>query len=42
MMAAQRGYDLLLCYASASDTTQLERQLANHKTDGVILSRHGG
>ena len=39
MMAAQRGYDLLLCYASASDTTQLERQLANHKTDGVILSR---
>lgn len=39
MMAAQRGYDLLLCYASASDTTQLERQLASHKTDGVILSR---
>lgn len=39
MMAAQRGYDLLLCYASASDTSQLERQLSNHKTDGVILSR---
>ena len=39
MMAAQRGYDLLLCYASASDTTQLERQLVNRKMDGVILSR---
>ena len=39
MMAAQRGYDLLLCYASASDTSQLERQLSNRKTDGVILSR---
>lgn len=38
-MAAERGYDLLLCYASSSDTSQLERQLANRKMDGVILSR---
>lgn len=38
-MAAQRGYDLLLCYVSESDTEQLERQLANRKMDGVILSR---
>ncbi|HJD22143.1 MAG TPA: LacI family transcriptional regulator [Candidatus Gemmiger faecigallinarum] len=38
-MAAQRGYDLLLCYASASNTVQLERQLASRKMDGVILSR---
>lgn len=38
-VAAQRGYDLLLCYADGSDTSQLERQLASHKMDGVILSR---
>ena len=38
-MAAQRGYDLLLCYVSQTDTDQLERQLASHKVDGVILSR---
>lgn len=38
-MAAQRGYDLLLCYVSETDTDQLERQLASHKVDGVILSR---
>lgn len=38
-MAVQRGYDMLLCYTSASDTSQLQRQLANHKMDGVILSR---
>ena len=38
-MAAQRGYDLLLCYVSDTDTIQLERQLASHKVDGVILSR---
>ena len=38
-MAAQRGYDLLLCYVSQTDTVQLERQLASHKVDGVILSR---
>ena len=38
-MAAQRGYDLLLCYVSDTDTVQLERQLASHKVDGVILSR---
>lgn len=28
-MAAQRGYDLLLCYVSDTDTVQLERQLAS-------------
>lgn len=38
-MAAQRGYDVLLCYVSSTDTVQLERQLASHKVDGVILSR---
>ncbi len=38
-VAAQRGYDLLLCYVEASDTSQLERQLANRKMDGIILSR---
>ena len=37
--AAQRGYDLLLCYVSGADTSQLERQLDCHKMDGVILSR---
>ncbi|HJD21062.1 MAG TPA: LacI family transcriptional regulator [Candidatus Gemmiger faecigallinarum] len=37
--AAQRGYDLLLCYVSGADTNQLERQLDCHKMDGVILSR---
>ena len=37
--AAQRGYDLLLCYAEGADTRQLERQLSRHKMDGVILSR---
>ena len=34
-MAAQRGYDLLLCYVSETDTDQLERQLASHKVDGA-------
>jgi len=38
-MAAQRGYDLLLCYADEKNTEQLQRQLAAHKVDGVILSR---
>lgn len=38
-MAAQRGYDLLLCYADERDTAQLRRQLATRKVDGVILSR---
>lgn len=38
-MAAQRGYDVLLCYADPQDTVQLERQLRAHKVDGVILSR---
>lgn len=38
-MAAQRGYDVLLCYADEKDTGQLRRQLAAHKVDGVILSR---
>lgn len=39
-MAAQRGYDVLLCYASRDDgTEQLERQLSANKIDGVILSR---
>lgn len=38
-MTAQRGYDLLLCYVSETDTVQLERQLDRHKVDGVILSR---
>lgn len=38
-MAAQRGYDLLLCYAGETDVGQLERQLDSHKVDGVILSR---
>ena len=38
-MAAQRGYDFLLCYFSETDTVQLERQLDRHKVDGVILSR---
>ena len=28
--AAQRGYDLLLCYVSGADTNQLERQLDCH------------
>lgn len=38
-MAAQRGYDILLCYADGQHTEQLERQLAAGKVDGVILSR---
>ena len=38
-MAAQRGYDILLCYADPLDTVQLERQLRARKVDGVILSR---
>ena len=38
-MAAQRDYDLLLCYVSETDTDQLERQLSSHKVDGVILTR---
>ncbi len=38
-MAAQREYDVLLCYADENNTEQLERQLAASKVDGVILSR---
>lgn len=38
-MAAQRGYDVLLCFADSQNTEQLERQLAAGKVDGVILSR---
>lgn len=38
-MAAQRGYDILLCYADGENTEQLERQLSANKVDGVILSR---
>lgn len=38
-MTGQRGYDLLLCFTSASNTAQLERQLAHHKMDGVLLTR---
>ncbi len=38
-MAAQRGYDVLLCYVDGTHTEQLERQLAARKMDGVILSR---
>lgn len=38
-MAAQRGYDVLLCYADDQHTEQLERQLRNRKVDGVILTR---
>lgn len=38
-MAAQREYDVLLCYADEKNTEQLRRQLAAHKVDGVILSR---
>ena len=36
--ADQRGYDLMLCYASNTEYSQLQRQLANHKVDGVILT----
>ena len=38
-MAAQREYDVLMCYADEKNTEQLCRQLAAHKVDGVILSR---
>lgn len=38
-MAAQRGYDILLCYADGENTEQLERQLSANKVDGVILTR---
>lgn len=38
-VADQRGYDVLLCYADTVRATQLERQLADGKVDGVILSR---
>ncbi len=38
-MAAQRGYDVLLCYADEANTEQLERQLEARKVDGVILTR---
>lgn len=38
-MAAQREYDILMCYADERNTEQLRRQLAAHKVDGVILSR---
>lgn len=37
--ADQRGYDVLLCYADTLHAPQLERQLADRKVDGVILSR---
>lgn len=37
--ADQRGYDVLFCYADTHDAPQLERQLADRKVDGVILSR---
>ncbi|MBQ6831616.1 MAG: LacI family DNA-binding transcriptional regulator [Oscillospiraceae bacterium] len=37
--ADQRGYDVLLCYADTHSAPQLERQLADRKVDGVILSR---
>lgn len=39
-MAAQRGYDLLLCYSSVAGGTpsQLQRQLADHKIDGALLT----
>ncbi len=38
IMAEQRGYDLMLCYVCNTDIVQLQRQLANHKVDGVILT----
>ena len=38
-MAAQREYDVLMCYADERNTEQLRRQLAARKVDGVILSR---
>lgn len=38
-MAAQRGYDVLMCFADDQNADQLRRQLAAHKIDGVILSR---
>ena len=37
-MADQRGYDLMLCYSSNTEYPQLQRQLASHKMDGVILT----
>lgn len=37
--ADQRGYDVLFCYADTIQAPQLERQLADRKVDGVILSR---
>ena len=37
-MADQRGYDLLLCYSANTEYPQLQRQLASHKMDGVILT----
>lgn len=37
--ADQRGYDVLFCYADTFQAPQLERQLADRKVDGVILSR---
>ena len=37
-MADQRGYDMLVCYSSYTEYTQLQRQLASHKVDGVILT----
>lgn len=38
-MAAQREYDVLMCYADDRNPEQLRRQLSAHKVDGVILSR---
>lgn len=42
-MAAQRGYDLLLCYSASTSSadassSQLRRQLDSHKIDGALLS----
>ena len=37
--ADQKGYDVLFCYADTLHAPQLQRQLADRKVDGVILSR---
>jgi hypothetical protein len=38
-MADQRGYDMLLCYASSTEYTQLQRQLASHKA-ATYFAKH--
>ena len=38
IMADQRGYDLMLCYASNTEYFAAAAALANHKVDGVILT----